>query len=70
MSRSGLCRSTGCDSAGSLRLPLGWDRAVLSTARDLMREYAGRAYRVDLLPLYPLHRELAYVLTRRVPGQA
>ena len=52
-----------------LALPFGWDRNVLAAARSLMREYAGKAYRVDLLPLYPLDREVAYVLTRRVPGQ-
>ena len=51
-----------------MELPLGWDRNVLATARSLMREYAGKAYRVDLLPLYPVDRELVYVLTRRVPG--
>ena len=46
-----------------MSLPLGWDRSVLQTARDLMRAYAGKAYRVDLLPLYPLHRELLFWLT-------
>jgi len=50
-----------------LQLPLGWDRAALAAARHLMREYAGRRYRVDLLPLYPLHREILYVLLRRRP---
>ena len=53
-----------------LALPLGWDRNVLSTARQLMRDYAGKAYRVDLLPLYPFHRELIYALIGRVPDQA
>ena len=46
-----------------MSLPLGWDRRALRRARDLMREYAGRTYRVDLLPLYPLNRELLYQLT-------
>ncbi len=41
-------------------LPLSWDRSVLRTARQLMRSYAGKGYRIDLLPLYPLHHELAY----------
>ena len=44
-----------------MALPLGWDRAALRTARDLMRAYAGRTYRVDLLPLYPsIERILAH----------
>jgi hypothetical protein len=50
-----------------MSLPLGWDRAVLRTARDLMQAYAGRNYRVDLLPLYPLHRELLFLLAGRHP---
>ena len=53
-----------------LALPLGWDRAVLRAARDLMRAYAGKSYRVDLLPLYPAHRELAFLLTGLVPRSA
>jgi hypothetical protein len=52
-----------------LGLPLGWDRHTLSTARGIMREYAGRAYRVDLLPLYPIHQEVTYAVTRRPPSQ-
>lgn len=50
-----------------LQLPLGWDRPALRTARRLMRQYAGRSYRVDLLPLYPLQREVLYRLLRRRP---
>jgi hypothetical protein len=53
-----------------LALPRGWDRGALSTARQLMRAYAGKAYRVDLLPLFPLHHELAYAVTRRMPLRA
>lgn len=53
-----------------LSLLQGWDRVVLSEARRLMREYGGNAYRVDLLPLYPIHREVAYLLTRRAPSGA
>ena len=41
-----------------LSLPLGWDRAVLRPARELMQEYAGKGYRADLLPLYPLGKEI------------
>ncbi len=44
-----------------LALPPGWKRLALSTARRLMRGYGGKAYRIDLLPLYPIHYELAYV---------
>lgn len=46
-----------------MTLPLGYDRAALKQAVDLMQEYAGKGYRVDLLPLYPLWRELRYRLT-------
>ena len=48
-----------------LSLPLGWDRTTLASARRLMRDYAGKRYRVDLLPLYPVHRELLYAIVRR-----
>jgi hypothetical protein len=40
--------------------PLGGDRGVLQHARELIQQYAGKKYRIDLLPLYPVHRELAY----------
>jgi hypothetical protein len=53
-----------------LQLPLGWDRSALQTARGLMRQYAGRFYRVDLLPLYPLHHEFMHCLVRRRPKSA
>jgi hypothetical protein len=53
-----------------LSLPLNWDRSVLSRARELMQAYAGKGYRVDLLPLYPLPREIAYLLSRRQPSGA
>ncbi len=42
--------------------PFGPDRRVLQHARELMRAYAGKQYRIDLLPLYPLHREVAFLL--------
>jgi hypothetical protein len=44
-----------------LNLPLGWDRRVLSRARALMRTYGGPKYRADLLPLYPLHKEVLHL---------
>lgn len=50
-----------------LGLPLGWDRAVLQQARLLMQEYAGKGYRVDLLPLYPLGKEIRYRLFGLTP---
>ncbi len=48
-------------------LPLNWDRTVLEEASSLMQAYAGRKYRVDLLPLYPLPSEIRYRITRRRP---
>jgi hypothetical protein len=52
-----------------MSLPLGWDRAVLRRAVDLMQAYAGKGYRADLLPYYPLGKELAYRLFRKVPDR-
>ena len=49
-------------------LPLGWDRNVLAQARTLMRAYAGKRYRVDLLPLYPLHAEALFWIAHRQPS--
>lgn len=49
-------------------LPLGWDRAVLRQAVRLMQAYAGKGYRADLLPLYPLGKEIAYRLFKKIPG--
>lgn len=46
-----------------LSMPLGFDRAVLRRARQVMQLYASKKYRADLLPLYPLHREIRYRLT-------
>lgn len=48
-----------------MTLPLVFDRKVLRLAAALMQEYAGRGYRVDLLPLYPLGREIRYWLNRK-----
>ncbi len=53
-----------------MALPLGWDRVVLEEARRLMKAYAGKAYRIDLLPLYPLHREVAYFLSHDQPHKS
>ena len=46
-----------------LSLPLKRDRAILSRARALMRQYAGKGYRVDLLPLFPLFDEIRWHLS-------
>ena len=51
-----------------MSLPLGWDRAVLRRAVQLMQAYATKGYRADLLPLYPLGKEIAYLLFRKVPS--
>lgn len=51
-------------------LPLGWDRNVLRRAVELMQKYAGKGYRIDLLPYYPLGKEIAYRLFKRVPAAA
>ena len=48
-----------------MRLPLGYDRAVLKKAVHLMQAYAGKGYRADLLPLFPLPREIKYWITRK-----
>jgi hypothetical protein len=46
-------------------LPLRYDRAVLQEAARLMQAYAGKGYRADLLPLFPLPREIKYWITRK-----
>jgi hypothetical protein len=48
-----------------MTLPLGFDRNVLKKAAHLMRAYAGKGYRVDLLPLFPWDREVRYWLARK-----
>lgn len=45
-------------------LPLGYDRTVLQEAARLMQAYAGKGYRADLLPLFPLPREIRYWIAR------
>ena len=45
-------------------LPLGYDRTVLKEAARLMQAYAGKGYRADLLPLFPLPREIRYWIAR------
>ena len=48
-----------------MTLPLEYDRAVLKKAVNLMQAYAGKGYRIDLLPLYPLGREIKYWIVRK-----
>lgn len=50
-----------------MTLPLGYDRTILKHAAQLMQVYAGKGYRVDLLPLYPLDKEVKYWITKRQP---
>jgi hypothetical protein len=51
--------------ADLMALPFGYDRGILREAARLMQAYAGKGYRVDLLPFFPLHREIQYWITRR-----
>ena len=46
-----------------MKLPLGYDRSILKEAARLMQTYAGKGYRVDLLPLFPLPREIKFWMT-------
>jgi hypothetical protein len=52
-----------------MSLPLGWNRDVLRRAVQLMQAYATKDYRADLLPLYPLGKEIAYWVFRKVPDK-
>lgn len=53
-----------------MSLPLGWDRDVLRRAVQLMQDYATKKYRADLLPYYPLGKEIAYRLFKKIPDTA
>ncbi len=48
-----------------LSLPLSSDRMVLKRARELMTKHAGFWYGAWILPLYPIHKEIAYWVTRK-----
>jgi len=48
-----------------LSLPLNMDRKNLRRARQIMTKIAGISYGAFILPLYPIHREIKYWLTRR-----
>ena len=51
-----------------LSLPLNWDRTTLRRARELMQEYAGKGYRADLLPIYPLWKEIRFRIFGQTPA--
>jgi hypothetical protein len=48
-----------------MTLPLEHDRAVLKKAAFLMQAYAGKGYRIDLLPLFPIGKEIRYWVLRK-----
>jgi hypothetical protein len=48
-----------------LSLPLNMDRKNLRRARQIMTQIAGISYGAFLLPLYPIHKEVKYWLTRK-----
>ena len=45
-----------------MSLPLNTNRDVLRKAQQLMKDYAGKKYRIDLLPLFPLIFEIKFRL--------
>lgn len=51
-----------------MSLPLSWNRNVLRRSIQLMQNYATKGYRADLLPLYPIGKEIAYQIFRKIPG--
>jgi len=48
-----------------MTLPLEYNRDVLKNAARLMQDYAGKGYHIDILPLYPLGREIKHLIFRR-----
>lgn len=50
-----------------MALPLSWDREVLKKAVELMQAYSGKGYRIDLLPLYPIGKEIRYKIFGTIP---
>jgi hypothetical protein len=48
-----------------MTLPLELDRGTLKKAAALMQAYAGKGYRVDLLPLFPIGKEIRYWVLRK-----
>ena len=50
-------------------LQVRYDRDMLKKVRFLMQEYAGKGYRIDLLPLFPAWKELGYFFTGKTPQE-
>ena len=50
-------------------LQVKYDRDMLKKVKFLMQEYAGKGYRIDLLPLFPAWKELGYFFTRKTPEE-
>jgi hypothetical protein len=50
-------------------LQMSYDRDMLKKVRFLMQEYAGKGYRIDLLPLFPAWKELGYFFTGKTPTE-
>lgn len=48
-----------------LSLPLNMERENLQHARQLMTQFAGKRYGANLLPLYPIHKEVKYWVIRK-----
>ncbi len=48
-----------------LSLPLNMERKNLQCARELMTQHAGKSYGANWLPLYPIHKEIKYWVTRK-----
>jgi len=48
-----------------MSLRLNKDRKILTGAVALMKAYAGKGYRINMLPLYPLPEEIHFLITRR-----
>lgn len=53
-----------------LSLPLNYERKNLRRAAKLMQDYAGKGYLINLYPLYPFPKEIAYWFTRRKPKES
>jgi hypothetical protein len=49
-------------------LPLNYNREILQKVRFLMQDYAGKGYRIDLLPRYPLWKEIGHAFSGKVPA--
>jgi hypothetical protein len=48
-----------------ISLPMNTDRKNLQHARELMTQYAGKKYGANLLPLYPIGKEIRFWVTRK-----